>query len=69
MNQLEHIGTLYVETQRLLGEYQKLLGLVQQIKNGEVQPDRIRVDLERASWAIEITGPELAKAMADGNAT
>ena len=57
----EEIGKLYCENQRLLGEYQKLLGLLQRVKDGEVQVERVRVDLAGREWAIEEPGAVLAE--------
>ena len=48
----EAIGTLFVEKQQLLGEYRKLLGLVEQISSGDIRPDQVAVDMESQSWAI-----------------
>jgi hypothetical protein len=65
MNPVEHVGTLYIENQRLLAEYQKLLGLVQQIKEGKVHPENVSVDLAAISWSVEMTGEQLVKVMAE----
>jgi hypothetical protein len=66
MNLHEEIGKLYIENQRLLGEYQKLLGLVQRVKDGEVYLDQIQVDLAKISWSIAMNGAEFAAAIAPG---
>lgn len=63
MNPLEHVGALYIETQRLLGEYGKLLGLLQQAKDGEVQLDQIEIDHANSSWAIKMDGKQFAAAV------
>lgn len=55
MNPHEEIGKLYCEVQRLLAEYQKLLGIVQCIKAGEIQAEQIEVDLANSKWAIKTT--------------
>ena len=52
----EEIGKLYCDNQRLLGEYRELLGLLQRIKNGEVQIEQVKVDLAKLKWAIEPEG-------------
>jgi hypothetical protein len=64
MTDLEHVGSLYCENQRLLGEYRKLLALVQQIKGGDVKPEAVRVDLEKLTWAIEVTPSEFQEMVA-----
>ena len=58
---LEHVGHLYIENQRLLGEYQKLLGLVEQIRVGDVKPEQVTVDLKEVSWSVAMTGAEFAE--------
>jgi hypothetical protein len=63
MTQLEQIGELYLENRRLLGEYGKLLELVQRAKDGEVRLEQITVDLAGLKWAIVMTGEELTAAM------
>lgn len=63
MSPTEHVGLLYIENQRLLDEYRKLLALVQRAKDGEVRLEQIRVDVPMMTWAIEMTGPELQAAM------
>lgn len=65
MTNLEHVGALYIENQRLLGEYQKLLGLLQRVKDNEVRPEQISIDMEKSSWSIAMTGREFAESLAD----
>jgi len=64
MSPLEHVGTLYMENQRLLVEYGKLLALVQSVKDGKTQIEQVNIDLDKASWAIEMTGAQFAAAVA-----
>jgi hypothetical protein len=52
MNQLETVGSLYMETQRLLAEYRKLLELFQNVKDGGTPIEAIRLDLDKLTWAI-----------------
>ena len=61
----ECIGNLYIENQRLLGEYQKLLGLVEQVCSDNVQPAQITVDSAALSWSLSMTDDN---ASADDNA-
>jgi hypothetical protein len=60
---LEHIGRLYIETQRLAAEYRKLLGIVEQIKSGEVNADNLTVDMVAGTWTLTLTGEEFSKAV------
>ena len=55
MNPYEEIGKLHCEVQRLLGEYRKLLGIVQCVKAGEIQAEQIEVDVANSAWAIKTT--------------
>ncbi len=52
MNPLEHVGNLYIENQRLLGEYRKLLELVDRIAAGDVPTSQVRVNMKDLSWEI-----------------
>ncbi len=48
----EAIGTLFVEKQQLLGEYLKLLGIVEQMSMGHIRPDQVAVNMAEQSWVI-----------------
>ncbi len=61
MNPLEHVGNLYIENQRLLAEYRKLLVLIQQIKDGTTKPESVTVDIEKMTWALTLDASELNK--------
>jgi len=68
MNAHEQIGQLYMENQRLLGEYGKLLDLLGKVCDGAVPTEQVRVDREKLSWAIvpeqeptPTTPPEVAE--------
>lgn len=61
MTTLEHVGSLYIENQRLLDEYRKLLALVGQIKTGDVKPESISIDAPKMSWAIALTANDLTQ--------
>jgi len=63
MTHLETIGSLYLETQRLLLEYGKLLDLVQRAKIGEVSLEQIEINPKEQSWSLTLTGKEFAEAM------
>jgi len=52
MNELEHIGRLYMETQRLLGEYGRLLDLLSRSLTDQGLRDTILVDAKTQSWSI-----------------
>ena len=54
MNAHEHVGQLYMENQRLLGEYGKLLDLLGNVCEGVVPPEQVRVDRDKLTWAIVI---------------
>ncbi len=45
-------GQLWLENQRLLAEYGKLLELFQRVLDGDQPPETIQIDLEKKSWAI-----------------
>jgi len=66
VNQLEHIGALYVETQRLtdafnqqLAEYRKLLDLLSTVKADPSILETIRVNVEKQCWdfVIDLSKP------------
>lgn len=59
----EHIGNLYVENQRLLDEYRKLLGLVERIGLGDIKPDQVAVDVENLNWSLQMTNEDPAEAV------
>jgi hypothetical protein len=61
MMQLEHIGSLYIETQRLLSEYRSLLGLVARVASGDVLPSQIKVDEANVSWSLVLGSAEPEK--------
>ncbi len=52
ISERETIGTLYVEKQQLLGEYQRLLGIVEQMSLGHIRPDQVVVDMTAQSWSL-----------------
>ena len=58
----EHIGNLHIENHRLLVEYRNLLGLVEQIGAGTIQPDQVVVDAENLSWSLKMTGEDSPEA-------
>ncbi len=45
-------GQLWLENQRLLEEYGKLLELFQRVLDGDQPAETIQIDLEKKSWAI-----------------
>ena len=59
MSQLEHVGSLYIENQRLLVEYQKLLGVVTQLSAGDIRPDQVLVNESDMSWSLTLDGKDL----------
>jgi hypothetical protein len=59
----EHVGVLYMENQRLLGEYGKLLDLLQSVCDGETPKEQVRIDRDNLTWSIEMTGKEFAEAL------
>lgn len=61
MTPLEHVGTLYIENQRLLAEYQKLLELFNRVKSGEVRLEQVAIDLPGSKWSLMLTGNDLFK--------
>ena len=61
MNSLEELGRLYLEHKSLKQEYDNLLAMMGKVAAGEVRPDQISVDTTKCSWALKLTGPELAK--------
>lgn len=61
MSQLEHVGALYIENQRLLEEYRKLLELMQRIKDGAVCINKVSVDMVGLNWSLAMTGEDLAE--------
>lgn len=58
MNALEHAGSLYIENQRLLAEYRKLLELIQRIKDESIPIDSVTVDCEKLTWNLTINPNE-----------
>jgi len=64
---LEQVGELYIETRRLLAEYQKLLALVQDIRDGKVDPATVTVDMSGLSWSLAMTGQQFAEALGTPN--
>jgi len=69
MTPTENVGVLYMENQRLLEEYGKLLDLLQSVCDGNTPVEQVRIDREKLSWSIAMTGKEFAEALnanADG---
>jgi hypothetical protein len=62
-SELEHIGGLYCENRRLLDEYGKLLALLQQVKDGDVKPEQLIIDMDNLSWSLAMTGAQFAEAI------
>lgn len=59
MTQLEALGELYLEQRRLNLEYDKLLQAMARVASGEIQPDRVTVDLEKRNWELRLTAEDL----------
>ena len=55
MNNLETIGSLYCDFQRLRQEYANLMELLQRAKNGEVTLAQIQLDHKAQTWALALT--------------
>ena len=60
---IEQVGVLYTENQRLLEEYGKLLDLLQSVCDGNTPVEQVRIDREKLSWSIAMTGKEFAEAL------
>jgi hypothetical protein len=48
----EHVGALYIENRRLLGEYEKLLDLLQSVVDGITPREHVKIDKAAMSWSI-----------------
>ena len=63
MTPTEYVGVLHMENQRLLEEYGKLLDLMQSVCDGETPAEQVRIDREKLSWSLAMTGAEFAAAL------
>jgi hypothetical protein len=52
MDPVTGCGQLWLENQRLLAEYGRLLDLFQRVLDGDQPAETIKLDHEKKSWAI-----------------
>lgn len=57
MNQLECLAQLYIDHQNLHAEYAQLLGVLDQVKSGAIDPARLLIDLPSKSWQLNPIPP------------